>query len=855
VGFVDDEQPAPGAGTGGGRFVDAPVPTRPRGRFTDDAPAQTPIAASSPTPRVGAAPRPYSDLGAQRPASNPLETVNRAVLQGQVNAWEAIKHPLDALNAVAGAPERFLAGAATYQFQPQATQRAPLDPRGVTDSLAYGADMATHPFNTAKQNKLTQDTLHLLGFDDAENAYDAVVNKGEQLVGKTPVIGRAAVSTGEASKGAVRLMSVLAAQTMVDPLTHGAALRTVVDAAKSSAVLQRAAQGVQRALQAIPGSDQATSAAGKVRDGVFAPASKAAQTVGRAALARGKWIFGRRPELDEHLNDTGKAGRLGIEQKIQSRVGDGWRDADDALIEKNAPAIKAAKANAEAHPDVDPYPPALRQRLNENAWRFGTADMRNALEAEGYRPGAADFDALKKLGLGPEPPGILNFNIVSKYRPGIRGQTDFAQQYERTLKSLDKRYAGGKASFEHVRKSEGDGFKDDPIAVMQRRLALERYVVQRRLVDNETEKFLTDHGGWIGTGAIDAAKLSHEASPFAFGTATGKAVDLGDAGRGLGRLGAQAVKANPLPHALRNVGELAFLAGGPEAFGAGVAHAARGLTDEAINRLTNTGLTVNYATKMRGPLEAAGDVLKAKGGKAGRAVVAGAEQYGKGSQAVLDRLEMGFRYALLQHYDNVLGASKTLADEYKKADLVRRDLGDYRNVSLFVKGLQAIGGPFVAFRIGTVPSAVGRALKNNPERVRQLTAPQVEAAQDPRLEGKKPYETVLGGPAEDFARASFDGPDYLGSPSTIGPLGGAFQEYERLKAGHAEPGASIAGQIGEAYIPGASIVEGLFGQPYGSTPGVSPLHEALLQAFGAYAKRRGSVKSREQTVRQMERGR
>jgi hypothetical protein len=866
--FVDEA--APSAATGGGKFVDESPAQAKGGSFVDAAPAASvPPQASQSTPPPTAphvlAPAPQSG-GAPHTFPNPLAGVHHDLSQGFLNLQKTAMHasqgPMNAFDAVLGGLQRYSSGVLTYtktpDFQERFAGKPPLErlQQGVIPAvLGHGIDEMTHPLNQGMQGKNIKDLMDTLGFTKVNEAYDAYIGKEREVVDsyRSPVISRANNATGEAAKGGLRLLTTLLAQSLTDPLMVAGplsaaarstrALETIVGSSHVIKVLDQASKGAKGVLKATrleqPIAKMQAGAHAHV-DRVFTPLVNETRVVARKALQAGAWQFGRRPELNEFLDDTGKAGRLGIEQKVETGLGKSWKKEDEALVEKNEQAIRNAD---KAMPGTDPYPADVRRRLQVNAWRWGTADMRQALEKrEGFVPTAEDYKVVKQQGYDG-PPGVLDFNIVSKYVPTIKGESSFAQEYDNLLQSLDKRWGKDKVSpFEKIKKTEG-GFKDDPIKVMNRRLAIERYIIQRRLVDRETEKFLTDHGGWIGKGAPDATKLTHEANPYGQGTGTGKIVDYSKfGGATLGRIAAQGVVANPLPHA-KNLSELAFLSGGPKAFGAGMAYSAHGLNDAQLMRLQNMGgLPSEYAAGMKGPIAAVGGLVS-KVPKVGKRTAELGEGYLKNANKVLDRVEMGMRQALLDHYDEMMGPSKSIADEYKKADLIRRDLGDYRNVSMFIKGLQAIGGPFVAFRMGAVPGAVGRAMLKNPGRVESLVRPQVDENEDPDLGGKLPFVSEFTGPVHDMAEMTMNPLNYFSSPSTLGPvLGNVATELLKLSRGQGVSlDSAVMGTV-EQQVPGLGFTELFTHAAYGQTPGVSLLRSSLDTAFGNYTHKRPNAR-------------
>lgn len=770
-----------------------------------------------------------------------LHAFDQGVKGAEKHIWDAIHTPLKMLDAVLGAPQRFVSGATIdqdrYSNKPASGVGDVLHRAG--QSIAHGADVATHPFDDQKQESNIQATLHSIGMSpgakQAGEALDRGVRAAESHLPER--VGRKVMGhdfsvpiRGDLTK-AVRLMEVMGAQMITDPTMVAGPVHVLSAAATASDVLKATSAGAK----AVAGMDH-----------VFGPARRAAQSMGREAVNRGKWVFGRRPELDEYLDHVGKAARLGIESKISSQYTAVQRRADEEFM--HAHANDFANIPVDATGSYVP-PPWLKQRMLQEPYVHGTAEMRQEAERLGYVPTAEEA--------AKPPGGIFDYNVRDDYMTMIRPKAK-ADETD-MFRSVSGMYKDAKAGFERVRRGEDTRkFKpDELIGVIDNRLALARFYAARRMVDRETEDFLKTHGGWKATGDVNVSKLSHESAPAVIAVHN-KLLDVEQVPpfnvlRAAGKMGSQSVMGNPLPHGLRNVGELAFLAGGPKAFGKGVAYAGKGLEDAQRTRLEQMGLDSGYTRSIQGPLKRLGDYMVDRGGPLAQGGAKAGSAYIHGGQVVLDRLELGFRQALLDHYDEVMGASKSIADEYTKADLVRRDLGDYRNVSIFVKSLQALGGPFVAFRVGTVPAAVGRALVRNPQRVEAHARAANDLDVDPQSMGG-PAELVLGGPVDDFAKAAFSGVDYFTSPATMGVVGTGVQKYLRTKQGQGEGGGSLLAEQAREYLPGAGMAESLFEMPYGAVPGVSPLQTALVQVFGDYFKKRPNKKTRATAFKRFDKG-
>jgi hypothetical protein len=177
-----------------------------------------------------------------------------------------------------------------------------------------------------------------------------------------------------------------------------------------------------------------------------------------------------------------------------------------------------------------------------------------------------------------------------------------------------------------------------------------------------------------------------------------------------------------------------------------------------------------------------------------------------------------------------------------KAQKLRDALGDYRNVSKFAAMLRAVGGPFVAFRMGIVPKAVGRSLTSRPDRPTRMVRAQNDIDDEMRREGA-PGGLNIGGPMDDAARMAFKLPDFLTSTASVGPLGDAARV-----AFHGQGPMQTMGNLASEYIPGARFAAGSVGSafPYDRLPpGVTPMQAAIASAFGMYFTWPTSVKRRQ----------
>jgi hypothetical protein len=221
----------------------------------------------------------------------------------------------------------------------------------------------------------------------------------------------------------------------------------------------------------------------------------------------------------------------------------------------------------------------------------------------------------------------------------------------------------------------------------------------------------------------------------------------------LTRAAKEAVILNPLPHGGKNVGILAYLAGGPAVVPRALYWMAKSFKNDAyaeVARHANTGLVPTFLA----------DATKGIYHQ-----IPGLKNYVKAMDPVMQHMEFGWRQALLEQLDQKLGKSKDLKDELMKSFMVNDRLGDYRNQSAFVQFFHQIGGPFVAFRLGIVPKNVFRAAAEVPDRVENILRLQLDTSAN--RQGKK-NELHYGGPVEDTAKMLANPSAYSDNSATLG---------------------------------------------------------------------------------------
>jgi hypothetical protein len=184
----------------------------------------------------------------------------------------------------------------------------------------------------------------------------------------------------------------------------------------------------------------------------------------------------------------------------------------------------------------------------------------------------------------------------------------------------------------------------------------------------------------------------------------------------------------------------------------------------------------------------------------------------KASNALLERMEVGWRAGLLDQLDRKLGPSiPGSVEDYLKGAMINSHIGDYRNTSAFVQFFKALGGPFVAFRLGIVPEQFAKTLAEHPSRIESQVRGQ-EDVQNNR-EGKKRNEIEFAGPTTDALKLLTDPRKFFASQSTSGLLGSYLSGSDELQGGLIDN----AMKIGEAYIPGLEDLGNIYQAAEGAT--------------------------------------
>ena len=272
------------------------------------------------------------------------------------------------------------------------------------------------------------------------------------------------------------------------------------------------------------------------------------------------------------------------------------------------------------------------------------------------------------------------------------------------------------------------------------------------------------------------------------------------------RLSRASMFTNPFPHILTNLIPLTYLSGGVGAVGKGVARAIKGLTPEQRQAVEESGsLPSIYSSGERLLDEPAKTML----GKAVQGATHGLEkiQEKTGTNKLINRFEEGLRSALYDTHAKELGPN---ADKYEIGKMVRQGAGDYRDTSQMTRNMQKMGGVFPQYHNYIVPSAVGRSVIRNPQRLESIAHGQQDVNEDVVKDPNKYWG--IGGAANNFARLLASPVKYgINSPSSTGPLVSYMLNTHPLMNGNLwtqdpgdaarHPGQAAADSV-EGFVPG-----------------------------------------------------
>lgn len=726
----------------------------------------------------GAAPTRTATAGpAAAPSLSPVakgKPLDNAVRIAKVAQHKAAIDPMGALDAVLGAPERGLFSLVAHH-----------------GDLGHAWQAMTHP---GREDDADVDAV--LG------ALHIPIAKGNDLGSK---VERTLVRGG--------------AKIIGDPLNAIPLMAPFKMAAKGVDALRIASEAAGAVGAKVPGVERTMNAGRTLAQGAY----KRVNGDGFKKFAND--MFGRRPELDQHLNADLKGTRLGVEFKHRSYEAQAVGAAHATLHD---PATRVPLSDLPAGTTLHDLPQGVRNVAGQQLYRHGDAEGRQAALDHGYVPTNEDHETF------PKPTGDVGTDLWTDLGEKIATGGDHTKTVNDTMRQGYAQWRNGQIKRET--QTILDKRVDDA-----RHFALEKdpeLAKDPAALEAQAKK----DAGWMSEGPPDAALLSNE----------GKQALKGSPMRAITRLQKAAIKLNPFPHGLKNVGTLAYLQGGPEAFGGGLGYAMKGLDATKTDmhgltqgaRLINSGVDADYVRDIEHPLTDADHEMS--GLERGTAALTSLPKgWVAGSNKILTRLELGYRQALMDQLDKKMprlnDAAADAALDFKKGAIIRAALGDYRNVSYFVSALDAIGGPFVAFRLGIVPGAVTRALVRRPGFVEAPV--HAQETWNSTMQQGSPSEMEQGGPVRDAAGLAANPFGAMESPSTIGPLGVAMRYGDPNRT---VGGGAIADEALRDFVPGAGMLEDLgvmksiLSGGYDPAPGVSPGASGFASLLGAYYRKKPS---------------
>ena len=664
---------------------------------------------------------------------------------------DATNNPMSILNAVLGAPQRFVAGGMQQDEK--------------HDKPQFGGSLGTY-HNLADQ-ELQELGGGLYGVFHPND--QSVQTDAEQSLGASRLKTTNQSVTGKAQNFDVDM----GFQTLTDPLTY--------------------TMGPMRKL-----GELGIAGLSRVGDRALGSSNKLVRNTAATVIPH--------PEIREAFTPKGRAAVVGIKNSEATRT---QRQAhiDAQLLKKYKKQIGAGEV-----------PQELRQRLLREPFLFGTQKMRTQALLYGYAPTQAE--------MATKPLGVLDYDLKDDYFPHL-GQTTMPDQ----LRILGKKYqiSEPRAGFE--KHQETEQLPPDRIGAMEYRLAAGRAAIRHRLtqqrIAQETGLPLEDanvksDGGKIDSHVLDTAKafkvLETPSQPEMEGIRVLQ--KFSNIGRDT------LIGANPVPHS-KNISTLAYLAGGIPGFTKGLRYALSGVPKKLAGRLDEGGAGTHFMLTEPEKLSSVRLIPPL---------------IRHGSQAALDRLDMGMRAARLEQIDKEFPN----LSEFEKSERVNQDIGAYRDSPAYVSMAQRLGAQFPQWHGYIVPTTVSRAILKNPQRVESMIRA-TDAMNQDFVGQNQPYTIEPGGPVEEFGSLTQTpgemltgkAPTYLTSPSMIGPIGSGISRAQSQPQSFQPPG----GDMMQYLIPYFNVIAPQMGiNPYGSK---APKDVRSIAAFfAAYPKAKESYREK-----------
>lgn len=731
------------------------------------------------------------------PAVRAVESVQQGLLDAQ-------HHPIEEAMNVLGAPQRGI-GELARQAEGHGSGNPYAD---VLESVFSPSDAV---------NARTTESIRALVHAPTHEAIDTWV---EGLPGLTKDERDWAKTIGEAGED-------FTLQTISDPLTLLDGVGAVVHfggmfirGSKVADAMYKAAQSVKmgRAFEHLTGTADAYAQGAT-------SLQKAAREIRNAGI---------RPDIDKYATLDGKRQRLSIENKWYNRIGQAAPE-DQRLLDAAAQGDTAATD-------------ALRDRYLNYLYRTGSKEDQQIL--------AKSFGVQPPQGAVPFVKDRFDENAqVASIRNGFlkRGQVPSAQDIAAQL-------AKRRSSFEAARtkslKSQIANFLNGSPEEQLKDLNTTRAHLRDGMINAEFAALARRNPSILKEGVIpeydklptsdplkqklrtmlDSAHVPmSEKLPFT----DGKGFSLGDLLQAPRVASRFSITVKPWIHEIRNVGQLARMAGGLHMVPWALWHAAKyagGASVEDIARLDRIGGLPTFFHNTDANLLAR---------------VPGFRQL----QDAMERVDIGYRAALMKTLDKVEGGSadsariavereygaadkaidtpafkrdvqtRTVQNELLKGRSISERIGDPRNQDAIVNLFEAFGGYYPVFRLGIVPRNVMATFLEHPGRV--VLPLREQADLNARRRARDATEYVMGGPTTDAAEmaestagiAFGQPPRYYTSPATSGLLGAVVQ------APYGDAGQSPLGtatRIGGALLPGGYDAQDIINAANGQLPDAPP---------------------------------
>ena len=726
----------------------------------------------------------------------PVVRASESIQQGLLDAQH---HPIEEVMNVLGAPQRGIG-----ELVRQAEGHGSGNPF---------ADVMESTFSPSEAvNRRTTESIRALVHAPTHEAIDKWVDgigwlsKDERDWAKT--IGE----TGED----------IGLQSMSDPLTLldglGVAVRVggvMLRGTKVAEAMYKAAQTVRMGKA----FEHLTNTADAYAQGATA-AQKAAREVRNAGI---------RTDIDKYATLDGKRQRLSIENKWYNRIGQAARE-DQRLLDAAANGDAAATG-------------ALRDRYLNYLYRTGSKEDQALL--------AKNFGVKPPQGAVPFVKDRFDENAqVTSIRNGYikRGKVPSAQDIATQL-------AKRKSAFEAARtkslKAQIGNFLNGSPEEQLKDLNTTRAALRDGMINTEFSALAKRNPSILKNGVIPEFDKLPTADPLKqklrslFDEAhipateklpwTDKGYSLGDLLQGPRVMSRLSIMMKPWIHEIRNVGQLARMAGGLHMVPWALWHAAKyagGASVDDIARLDRIGGLPTFFHNTDANLLAR---------------VPGMKQL----QDAMERVDIGYRAALMKTLDKVEGDSgegarialereygqagkaidtpefkrdvhtRMVQNELLKGRSISERIGDPRNQDAIVNLFEAFGGYYPVFRLGIVPRNVLATFLEHPGRVVLPLREQADLNANRRARGETEY--VEGGPTTDAAEMAESTaglafgmpPRYYTSPATSGLLGAAVQ------APYGDAGQSPLGtaeRFGGALLPGGYDAQDLINSANGTLP-------------------------------------